>query len=142
MDKDFKENAFKLTGYYLKRGYPRESLKRHFNRASQFKQSDLLDTKATEPIDTPVMVTTYNPKNPLIKSLISDNWNIVQNTDDLKRIFKDKPLIGYRRLPNLKDILTKTSISFPPKEDSRIVHLQFQTVCTRLGKCTKAQIHM
>ena len=84
------------------------------------------------------MVTTYkyNPKNPLIKSLITDNWNIIQNTDDLKKIFKDKPLIGYRRLPNLKDILTKASISFPPKEDSGIVHPQFQTVCTRQGRCT------
>ena len=85
LDKDFKENTFNLTGYYLKTGYPRESLKRHFNRANQFKQSDLLDTKAREPIDIPVMVTTYNPKNPLIKSLIRDNWNIIQNTDDLKK---------------------------------------------------------
>ena len=63
------------------------------------KQSDLLDMKAKEPIDTPVMVTTYNPKNPLIKSLIRDNWNIIQNTDDLKKTFKDQPLSGYRRLP-------------------------------------------
>ena len=106
LDKDFKENALKLTGYYLKRGYPRESLKRHFNRANKFKQSDLLDIKP------------------------------IQNTDDLKKIFKDKPLIGYRRLPNLKDILTKASISFPPKDDSGIVQPQFQTVCTRLGRCT------
>ena len=36
----------------------------------------------------------------------------------------------------LKDILTKASISFPAKEDSRIVQPQFQTVCTRLGRCT------
>ena len=27
LDKDFKTNAFKLTGYYLKRGYPASSLK-------------------------------------------------------------------------------------------------------------------
>ena len=135
LDKDFKTNAFKLTGYYLKRGYPASSLKKHFNRANQFKQSDLLEDNPRETIDTPVMVTQFNPRNPPIKSLIRDNWNIIQNTDELKQIFKDKPLIGYKRLPNLKDLLTRSAITFPPTNETK-QKIAFNTVCTRLGKCT------
>ena len=67
LDKDFKTNAFKLTGYYLKRGYPESSLKKHFNRANQFKQSDLLEDNPRETIDTSVMITQFNPRNPPIK---------------------------------------------------------------------------
>ena len=133
--KTSKTNAFKLTGYYLKRSYPASSLKKHFNRANQFKQSDLLEDNPRETVDTPVMVTQFNPRNPPIKPLIRDNWNIIQNTDELKNIFKDKPLIGYKRLTNLKDLLTRGSIKYPPTintENSQI----FNTVCTRLKKCT------
>ena len=66
-----------------------------------------MEDNPRETIDTPVMVTQFNPRNPPIKPFIRDNWNIIQNTDELKNIFKDKPLIGYKRLPNLKDLLTR-----------------------------------
>ena len=81
LDKDFKTNAFKLTGYYLKRGYPRESLKIHFNRTNQFKQSDLLENTPKPTLDTPVMVTQFNPSDPPIKPLSRNNWNIIQHID-------------------------------------------------------------
>ena len=80
-------------------------------------------------------MTQFNPRNPPIKPLIRDNWNIIQNTDELKNIFKDKPLIGYRRLPNLKDLLTRATITFPPTNETKNKKV-FNTVCTRLGKCT------
>ena len=55
-----------------------------------------------------------NPSNPPIKPLIRNNWNMIQNTDKLKKNFKDKPLVGNRRLHKLKDLLTKESITYPP----------------------------
>ena len=33
LDYDFEANAKKITGYYLKRGYPLKSLKKHYLRA-------------------------------------------------------------------------------------------------------------
>ena len=50
-------------------------------------------------------------ETPKLVLWFKDNWNIIQNTEELTQIFKTKPLIGYRRLPNLKDILTSSSIS-------------------------------
>ena len=81
------------------------------------------------------MVTQYNPRNPQIGSLIQNNWNIIQNTEELSQIFKDKPLIGFRRLPNFRDLLTSSTITYPPKPANvnPRVHIP---VCTRLGKCT------
>ena len=135
LDKDLKTNALKLTGYYLKMGYLASSLKKHFNRANQFKQSDLLEDNPKETVDTPVMVTQFNPRNPPIKPRIRDNCNNIQNTDELKNIFKDKPLIGYKRLPNLKDLLTRAAIKFPPTNNTENKQI-FNTVYTRLGKYT------
>ena len=80
------------------------------------------------------MTTKYNPQNPNIKDYIHSNWNIIQHSNDCSSTFPDKPIIGFKRLPNLRDILTKASISYPPtKEEAKNI---IPKHCTRLGKCT------
>ena len=137
LDEDFKANAFNLTGYYLKRGYPINSLKRHFQRVNQFTQDQLLEFKPKPESSRPVMVTNFSPKNPNVSKLIRDNWNIIQNTEELNQIFPDKPIMGFRRLPNLRDKLTsaKIKIRYPPIQKPMAVK-SHKPVCTRLGKCT------
>ena len=90
------------------------SLKKHYHRARKFSQDELLDTVSKPTTDAPVMVTKFNPRNPQIGPLIKDNRNIIQNAEELTQIFKTKPLVGYRRLPNLKDLLTSSTITYPP----------------------------
>ena len=82
------------------------------------------------------MVTQFNPRNPQIGCLIQDNLNIIQNTGELTHIFKTKPLIGYRRLPNLKDLLTSSTITYPPNPQPQARSSIHIPVCRRLGKCT------
>ena len=75
LNKDFEENADKLTEYYLKRGYPKKQLKNHYDRVKKFRQKELLETKPNKNKSStpPVMVTKYNPKNPNIKKFIHSN---------------------------------------------------------------------
>ena len=62
------------------------------------------------------MVTKYNPTNPDIHGFTQNNWNIIEQSNDSVHTFSDKPIIGFRRLPNLRDILTTASLSYPPQE--------------------------
>ena len=135
LDKDFEINANKLVNYYTQRGYPRAKIIKHFDRAKQKKQEDLLQPLEKDNLDTPVMVTTYNPANPDIKGFIHNNWNIIENTEDLQPIFPNKPLIGFRRLPNLRSQLTSNTIKYPA-EPEKANKQELPPVCTRLGKCT------
>ena len=88
LDCDFEANAKKLTGYYLKRGYPFKSLKMHYLMARKFSQDELLDTVSKTSNDATVMVTQNNPRNPQIGTLVQKNWNIIQNTEELTQICK------------------------------------------------------
>ena len=133
-NKDFIDNGMKMIEHYMKRGYPFKTLKKHILRASRYTQDDLLEVKTKEVTTTPVMTTTFNPQNPDIKGFIHDNWNIIQHSNDCSSTFPDKPIIGFKRLPNLRDMLTKASISYPPKEMVRTKLIP--THCTQLGKCT------
>ena len=80
------------------------------------------------------MVTNFNPCNPNIKQLIYKNWNVLSNSPDCRKLFSEKPVIGFRRLPNLRDMLTSASLRHPPIETAQ--EPQRATICTRLGKCT------
>ena len=135
LDSDNQINGQKLITYYQNRGYPVKALDNHYKRAARYSQNNLLITKNKQIKQPQVLVTTYNPRNPNISRIIKDNWNIIENTEELQKIFPDKPLIGYRRLPNLRDILTSNKISWPPQEIKNTI-TNLPPVCTRLGKCT------
>ena len=107
-----------------------KALRKHYKRTSKNKQDDLLDVTKTQ-IKTPVMVTNYNPMNPNIKGIIHRNWNIISNS-------LDKPLIGFRRLPNLREYLTNATTSYPPLIVEKST--PHAAICTRLGKCTSCPL--
>ena len=103
---DFISHGLEMIQHYVKRGYPLKSLKRHMLRAARYSQKDLLTVKNKQEIKTPVMVTKYNPRNPNIRGFIHNNWNIIEHSNDCVHTFSDKPIVGFRRLPNLRDLLT------------------------------------
>ena len=103
-----------MIEHYLKRGYPLKNLKKqHMLRAAKFTQSELLEVKSKTEAKTPVMVTNYNPTNPDIHGFIHKNWNIIKHSNDCVHTLSENPIIGFRRLPNLRDILTNASLSYP-----------------------------
>ena len=133
-DEDFEQNSEKLIKYYIKRDYPEKALRKHYKRASRFTQDKLLEVIHKKGITTPVMVTNYNPCNPNVKQLIHKNWNILSNSPDCGTLFSEKPVIGFRGLPNLRDMLTSTSLRYPPIRTTQ--EPPRATICTRLDKCT------
>ena len=56
------------------------------------------------------LVTTYNPHTSYIAEIANRNWHFLQSKDRLARIFKERPLIGYRRPKSLRDILVGTKL--------------------------------
>ena len=105
-----------MLKYYLNGGYPFKQLKKHMLRAFKFTQDELLEVKTKESTEVPVMTTMFNPSNPEIKKYIHHNWNIIENSTDCSNTFSHKQIIGFKRLPNLRDMLTSATISYPPKD--------------------------
>ena len=61
--------------------------------------------------NSPVPFTiTYNPALPNIQEIRHRKQPILNSTDRLQKIFKDKPFIAYRRSPNLRDLLVRAKL--------------------------------
>lgn len=55
-------------------------------------------------------VTTYHPSVRNLKNILMSNWDLIKNQPLLNSIFKDPPIISYKRGKSLKDILVRAKI--------------------------------
>ena len=78
------------------------------------------------------MVANYNPI--IILTLKKSTEPGISNSPGCGTLFKDKRVIRFRRLPNLRDMLTHASIKYPHTKE--ILNPSNPTICTKLGKCT------
>jgi len=55
-------------------------------------------------------VTTYHPSVRNLKNILMSNWDLIKNQPLLNSIFKDPPIISYKRGKSLKDMLVRAKI--------------------------------
>ena len=54
-----------------------------------------------------LFVTQFQPSLPCLKNMLMDKWHLIQNQPPLREIYKEPPLIFYRKGKSLKDMLAK-----------------------------------
>ena len=57
-----------------------------------------------------VMITKYNPAVKHLKRKLLKHWKLILKNEDCKDLFKNKPIIAYKRNKNLQELVTKTKI--------------------------------
>ena len=105
-DEFFEHRSAELLSHLTKRGYKDRFVKEQILRAKQIPRSETLQehNHDKDKSNTPVPFTiTYNPALPNIQEILHRKQPILNSTDRLQKIFKDKPFITYRRSPNLKN---------------------------------------
>ena len=55
-------------------------------------------------------VTEYRPSMPDLKHILMNKWHLIQNQPLLRKIFKNPPLISYRKGRSLKDVLVRAKL--------------------------------
>ena len=55
-------------------------------------------------------VTQYRPTVPNLKQILMQKWHLIQQKLLLSEIFKDPPIISYKRGRSLKDILVRAEL--------------------------------
>ena len=73
-------------------------------------------------------ITTYHKQIPDIRSTIEKHWNLLQISENLKQVFQNSPVYGFRRNKNLRDIIGQTTL-----KNNRVVRKNKH--CSS-GKCT------
>ena len=106
----FGESISNFKSRLITRGYPHEMIQTTLSEVNFAKRQSTLQQKKKTRKQILPFVTTYHPSVRNLKNILMQNWNLIQNQPLLKSIFKDPPIISYKRGQSLKDMLVRAKI--------------------------------
>ena len=109
-EKEFIDASKQLTSNLLNRGYEESEIKEQINKANERNREELLQYKPKKSLNKKPYVITYNTQLPNLKEAIDKHWNTLNINTQMQNIFKDKPIIAFRRNKNLRDILGQKTL--------------------------------
>ena len=108
--KAFEENITKFKKHLMERGYPQNFINNALSEV-KFEQRTqaLLLRNETKKTILP-FITRYHPAVSNLKETFTRKWYLIQQQPLLNRIFREPPIISYRKGRSLKDILVRAKI--------------------------------
>ncbi len=115
IDADFQQNSKKIQGYFEARNYPKHIVHDAYKRCHTLPRANTLTNwnKATN--KKLVMVMDFHPMSPPIIQILRSHWSMLQKSEH-SDMFISPPVIAYRRIPNIKNMLVRAKVSYPPIE--------------------------
>ena len=82
--------------FFEKRGYPVSVVKAGLHRAQQFDRQSALQTSQKDKNDRIPFTLTFHPHNHAVKSIILNNFQLLQNDPVTGRIFSQPSIISFK----------------------------------------------
>ena len=106
----FEENITKFKSRLLARGYPKNLIETLLSDIKFTERESALQQKYENQKEIFPFVTQYQPSVPNLKHVLMQKWHLIQNQPSLRQIFKEQPLISFKRGKSLKDILVRAKL--------------------------------
>ena len=94
----------------MSRGYPGNFIQKVLDEISFSDRKLALQTKDKTKRKILPFITQYNPSVLNLKRILMEKWHLIQAQPLLKDIFKEPPLISYKRGKSLRDILVRAKL--------------------------------
>ena len=95
--KTFEENITTFKKHLLERGYPQNLINNTISKVKfQERTQALLQRNKTKKGILP-FITQYHPAVPNLKETLTRKWYLIQQEQLLNQIFKEPPIISYRK---------------------------------------------
>ncbi len=137
---DFIKNAHSLCVYFLHRKYPPKLIIDALIKTSTKSRSELIKITRERMEDSEklsqtksrdlFLVTMFNPEYNGLKDIVAENWDLLKRSAATKVLAETRVTFGYRRPPNLKDILVRAKVP-------RIEATNTKTLCSKFcNRCS------
>ena len=106
----FEDNIKKFKSRLLARGYPNNLIEKILSDVKFTERSSALKQKDNTPKQILPFVTQYQPSVPNLKHVLMGKWHLIQNQPLLREIFKEPPVISFKKGKSLNDMLVRAKI--------------------------------
>ncbi|XP_072171920.1 uncharacterized protein [Diadema setosum] len=116
-DEDFQQKSHEMDGFFERRGYPKQVVKKATRKVSSLSRQEALKPRRQHNSDRVPLVLTYHPSTQKLVSTIMDNTHILQDAST-RKIFKDPPLVAYKKDRSLRDLLVHTGLKVQAQSEA------------------------
>ena len=106
----FEDNIRKFKSRLLARGYPKRLIETLLSDVKFTERTSALQQKNDNRKEIFPFVTQYQPAVPKLKHVLMEKWHLIQNQPSLQQIFKEPPIISFKKSKSLNDILVRAKI--------------------------------
>ena len=117
---DFVKAAGKVMGHFSDRGFKKEEMLVAYNDVLAMDREDVLEYKSKQTSERVPYVLTYHPRLRMLGSVLKRHFHLLQTNERLRKAFQEPPMIAFRRLKNLKDILVRTRTNEMDREPDEV----------------------
>ena len=104
-EEDYQCRRGKLKGRLRKRGYSGRFLEAQLKRVDGLDRGKLLEKANRKKMDRVSIVLTYMKQLPNVHSIVRQHMDTLYSSKRMREVFKDVPIVAYRRDRNLGDLL-------------------------------------
>ena len=120
----FDRHAIKILAAFKNRGYHEENLIKAMLKARDTPRSELFSAYRQEPTGSQNETTErnffcimpYNPQNTRVRSIISNNWQMLGTSNITNHLYEKKVTYAHNRNPRLRDLLVRSNIPLKKPE--------------------------
>ena len=106
----FEENISQFKRHLRDRGYPRNLVEKLLSEINFTRRYSVLKGKNKTQKDILLFVTQYRPTVSNLKQALLTKWHLIQNQPLLRQIFKEPPIISYKKGKSLRDLLVRAKL--------------------------------
>ena len=104
-EETFVENIRIFKPRLRARGYPNNLIDKTLSEVKFSDRKKALKGNTRVQKEILPFVTQYNPSVPNLKHILMEKWHLIESQPKLKEMFKEPPIISYKRGISLRDIL-------------------------------------
>ena len=105
-----KQRILEYSNVLVACGYKRDRALSEMRKVLSLTQDESLRVRERHTTSRIPFVTTYNPRTSYIAEVASRNWHFLQSKERLAHIFRERPVIAYKRSKSLRDVLVRTTL--------------------------------
>ena len=106
----FVENIKLFKLHLRSRGYPNNLIDKTLLEVKFSDRKKALKDNTRVQKEILPFVTQYNPSVPNLKHILMEKWHLIESQPKLKEMFKEPPIISYKRGISLRDILVRAKL--------------------------------
>ena len=138
----FDKRCNDLEAWLKERGYSDKLVRKQILQARKLKRTDLLNKSKDKTNDKKLVFNiTYHPALSKLKTVMSNIHILLTPDKEHTKVFKDVPIIGFRRAKSLKDLLVRAKVPSLSKNEGSCgpCNKPRCKICPRISKSTTFQ---